>query len=128
MTRRPLSTKARVALFARWNGECHICGGKIAAGQAWQVEHVIPLAQGGDDHGDNLRPAHTKCHTAKTAKDAADTAKAKRREAIHIGAKAPPRVKIKSRGFAKTAKPSPTRRPDKLAGLPRTGLVIAGGE
>lgn len=81
MTRRALSTKARLDLFHRWNGVCHICGCKIAAGQAWEAEHVIPLAQGGEDGGDNLRPAHVKCHASKTAKDATGTARAKRREA-----------------------------------------------
>lgn len=86
MTRRRLSNTARVALFQAHDGRCHICGGKIAAGEAWEVEHVIPLAQGGDDDEANMRPAHAKCHKAKTAKDAADTARAKRREARHIGA------------------------------------------
>lgn len=83
--RRSLSTKARVALFQAADGLCHICTGRIAVGEAWEVEHVIPLAQGGEDGGDNLRPAHVKCHRDKTAKDAADTARAKRREAAHLG-------------------------------------------
>lgn len=85
--RRSVSTRERTALFQRWNGECHICGGRIGVGEAWDVEHVIPLAQGGEDGGDNLRPAHRKCHSSKTKDDAANTARAKRREAAHIGAK-----------------------------------------
>lgn len=87
LMRRKISTRERVAIFQRWNGECHICGGRITVGEGWDVEHLIPLAQGGDDDGDNLRPAHRKCHAVKTKKDAADTARAKRREAKHIGAK-----------------------------------------
>ena len=87
MTRRPLSTKARVELFRVTGGICHICAGKIQVGQAWEVEHVIPLAQGGEDGGDNLRPAHVACHRVKTSQDATDTAKAKRREARHLGIK-----------------------------------------
>ena len=91
MTRRSIPAKERLSIFLRWNGGCHLCGGKITPGEAWEIEHVIPLAQGGDDHGDNLRPAHTKCHRAKTVQDAGNTARAKRREAIHVGAKPPSR-------------------------------------
>ena len=91
MTRRRISTRERVDIFHRWTGQCHLCGGRITAGERWDVEHVIPLAQGGADEGDNLRPAHTKCHAVKTRDDATNTARAKRREAIHVGAKAPSR-------------------------------------
>lgn len=86
MTRRRLSDTSRVALFLRHDGICHICGSRIIAGERWEVDHVLPLAQGGDDDDTNTRPAHVKCHRVKTAKDASDTAKAKRREARHIGA------------------------------------------
>lgn len=89
MTRRRWSTKDRAAIFLAADGLCHICSGKIATGEAWELEHVIPLAQGGDDEAHNLRPAHFKCHKAKTAADAGNTAKAKRREAAHRGWKAP---------------------------------------
>ena len=85
--RRTISTRERVAIFQRWNGECHICGGRITVGEGWDVEHLIPLAQGGDDGGDNLQPAHRKCHAAKSKQDATNTARAKRREAIYLGAK-----------------------------------------
>lgn len=45
---------------------CHICG---LAG-ATEVDHVIPLSQGGADEPDNLRPIHTDCHRQKTAEEA----------------------------------------------------------
>jgi hypothetical protein len=38
---------------------------------------------------ENLRPAHAKCHQVKSATDAWNLAKAKRREARHIGAAKP---------------------------------------
>jgi 5-methylcytosine-specific restriction endonuclease McrA len=94
MTRRRLSTRERVALFEAASGLCHICAGKIGAGERWEVEHVVPLALGGEDGGDNLRPAHVRCHRGKSAADAKATARAKRLCAAHIGARAP-----KSRGF-----------------------------
>ena len=85
--RRSISTRERVALFQAADGICHICSGKITVGEAWEVEHIIPLALGGDDHGANLQPAHVKCHRTKSAQDATNTARAKRREAKQLGAK-----------------------------------------
>lgn len=107
MTRRRLSTKARVSIFTRANGICHLCGGKITPGEAWDVSHEIPLALGGADDESNMRPAHRKCHRAWTAEhDQPAIARAKRREAKHIGAHVP-KGTLKSRGFAKA---EPQRR------------------
>lgn len=85
--RRRISTRERVDIFKRCEARCHICQGRINAGDPWDVEHIIPLAQGGDDYGDNLAPAHRRCHEAKTKQDTTNTARAKRREAKHLGAK-----------------------------------------
>lgn len=87
VSRKTISTKKRVALFAAHGGVCHICGGKINVGESWEVEHIIPIAMGGADDESNWRPAHIKCHRGKTVTDVAQIAKAKRREARHIGAK-----------------------------------------
>ena len=89
MTRKRYSAARVAAWFLEHGGVCHICAGKISAGQVWEREHVIPLAQGGSDELDNQRPAHAVCHKAKTAKDAGDTARAKRRQAAHLGVKPP---------------------------------------
>ena len=94
MTRRHISTTERVRIFRDAGGRCHICAQPITVGDPWDVEHVIPLALGGADGGDNLAPAHVACHRSKTATDAGDTARAKRREAKHIGADAPSRAVI----------------------------------
>lgn len=94
MSRRHISTTERVRIFAAAGGVCHLCGVDIRHGEAWEVEHVIPLAMGGDDHGDNLQPAHVACHRAKTNGDLGALAKAKRVEARHIGAKAPSKTPL----------------------------------
>ena len=105
MTRRRLSTRERARIFADHGGRCHLCGGAIQAGEGWDVSHDRPLALLGEDGGDNLKPAHRKCHRAHTAEvDVPRIAKAKRQEAAHRGFKRPA-GSIKSRGF-----PKPERR------------------
>lgn len=83
--RRALSTTRRVKVFEEAGGRCHICGQKIF-GKGWEVEHVIPLALGGADNEDNMRPAHEDCHKGKTRTDNASWSKAKRVRAKHVGA------------------------------------------
>ena len=120
MTRRPLTTKQRVELFKAHRGVCHLCNGVIHPGKAWEVEHVIPLALGGDDLPRNMAPAHVECHAAKTAKtDAPAIAKAKRREAIAIGAKAPTRNPLPNKP---TAKREPRALGAALPSLPRRNI------
>ena len=85
MKRRTLTTRDRAEIFGAAEGRCHLCGGRIEAGQRWEAEHVIPLAMGGEDGLANLAPAHVRCHRTKTRTDASDIAKAKRREAKHLG-------------------------------------------
>lgn len=64
------------AIFAKANGLCHLCGKPIAlsnygahgARGAWEVDHSIPLSEGGTDHLNNLYPAHTSCNRSKQAR------------------------------------------------------------
>ena len=101
MARRRIGRTERVAIFQCNNGVCHLCGGLIQPGQEWDVSHDIPLELGGEDGGDNLKPAHRKCHRDHTAKvDAPTIAKVKRIEARHIGA-TKPQGRLKSAGFVK---------------------------
>lgn len=91
MTRRRISTTERVAIFTAAGGLCHICGDRIGLTDRWDVEHVIPLAMGGDEAkgSANLQPAHESCHKGKTPGDVTAIAKAKRVHAKHIGASLP---------------------------------------
>lgn len=92
MKRRHIPTKARVELFVAHDCRCHICGHRIdGARERWDVEHIIPLALGGEDARSNWAPAHVACHREKTKQDAADIGRARRVHARHIGAKAPSR-------------------------------------
>lgn len=88
MTRRSMSPTRKARIFAAADGICHICDGKIdGVRETWDAEHVIPLAAGGTDDDENIRPAHTKCHAGKTATDAGVIAKTKRVARKHQGAR-----------------------------------------
>lgn len=96
--RKPLTTRQRVEQFQFHKGMCCICGGKIMVGQAFIDEHELALALGGSNDMSNRGIAHVDCAKVKTKTDMGLIAKAKRREAKHIGATRP-KKKIPSRGF-----------------------------
>lgn len=85
--RRSLSPLQRLKIFEAAKGVCHLCEQRIQVGQAWEVEHVRPLALGGSDDESNMRPAHKACHKDKTKTDAASWSKAKRVKAKLYGIK-----------------------------------------
>ena len=58
------------------NSVCHVCGKPGAD----QVDHVIPLAEGGTDTDDNRRPIHAEpCHRNKTADESRRGRKTRKR-------------------------------------------------
>lgn len=87
--RHALSPTKRLRLFEASHGQCHICGQRIKPGEAWEVEHRIPLALGGADDETNTAPAHKACHVIKSVTDFARIAKAKRMKIKHYGARKP---------------------------------------
>jgi 5-methylcytosine-specific restriction protein A len=114
--RKPISTKTRKAFFAAKGGVCSLCAGAIdPVKEAWEIEHVIPIAMGGADEASNWELAHAKCHKSKTKGDMKNLAKAKRREAKHTGTKAPAKATFRK-------KKKPERIPDKLPLPPRRSI------
>lgn len=86
--RKKLTPKQRLKLFIARNGKCCICGGKIdGVKDRWIDEHIIPLADGGDNDADNRGIAHVSCARAKTIKEATDRAKHRSAAERHFGAK-----------------------------------------
>ena len=77
---RPSMGKARrLRLWERDGGICYLCEAKVKAGEAWDIEHIIPWALSQDDSDENLRVAHKEgCHRAKTTADIGRITKAKR--------------------------------------------------
>ncbi len=83
--RRKRSKTDRIRLFQEKGGICDICRGKICAGEAWHLDHRIPLELSGDDSDANLFPVHDKCHRDKTRGDVRQIAKTKRQQQKHMG-------------------------------------------
>ena len=105
-----ISTTKRVKLITDHGEACAECGISLRL-KAWHLDHVIPLAMGGDDEPHNWQPLCHACHLDKTKAEAPARAKAKRLEAAHKGAKAPPARKLQSRGFAKSQPKRPATAP-----------------
>jgi 5-methylcytosine-specific restriction protein A len=60
--------KVARAIIRRDLGRCHVCGQPGAD----QVDHVVPLSQGGADEPSNLAAIHrVPCHALKTGHEAA---------------------------------------------------------
>lgn len=120
------AVKAEIVKRAMRDGviHCEGCGLSLGA-KRFDIDHRTPDALEIDkstkltaDDGQLL--GWECCHKGKTAKDVAVIAKAKRREAKHLGIAAPGKP-IESRGFQKTAK-SQNRVPKPEFNLPRRQL------
>ena len=112
--------RVRLRIFEAHGGVCHLSGRKIAAGELWDIDHIIALINGGLHRESNLAPALRDKHKAKTAEDVAEKAKVARKAKANLGLKPAPAKPIQSAGFApKPAKASTARTPSKLDGLPR---------
>lgn len=89
--RREFSKAVRLAAWDRCAGRCEGCGAKLFPGH-FQFDHVIADGLGGEPTVENCRVLCSACHGEKTARvDVPAIAKAKRRQAAHIGACTPGR-------------------------------------
>jgi len=55
-------------VFERAAGVCGICQTRIAIGDPWEVDHIIPLAKGGAHSYVNAQPAHATCNRKKSTR------------------------------------------------------------
>lgn len=81
--------RVRARVFERYQGRCYLTGRRIAAGEAWECDHIIALVNGGEHREGNLAPALSSEHKKKTARDVAEKSKVARIRAKHIGATKP---------------------------------------
>lgn len=62
--------RQRVArLLKRQHGKCAECGLYFQMGDQWEIDHIIPKSQGGEDRDVNRQLLHQHCHDRKTAQD-----------------------------------------------------------
>ena len=129
--RRPMSATRQLRIWEAHKGRCYLCGRKIVAGEAWEVEHMRALGLGGTDTDDNCAPAHKACHASKTRDDAARIAKAKRQKARHLGIKTRkgrPMPGTKASGLRKRMDGKVERRPAPLWESSKNPEVREGSE
>ncbi|MEM9762867.1 MAG: HNH endonuclease signature motif containing protein [Pseudomonadota bacterium] len=86
--------RVRLRVFERHGGRCHLSGRKIAGGDAWDLDHVTPLEDGGEHRESNLAPALRTEHRKKTAAENTLRARERRLRKKHIGIKPTPRSVI----------------------------------
>ncbi len=126
MARKEFPTRVRVEVIKRARDErgivtCEKCG---LPAKRWQIDHVNPDGLTGQPVLSNAMLICEPCFSVKNPQDASNIAKAKRREAKHIGA-GKPKSRLQSAGFQKAAGQHRATRPiSKLAGLPRAHLYL----
>jgi 5-methylcytosine-specific restriction endonuclease McrA len=68
-----LTEKKKRQIFDRTAGDCHLCGVRVAFRNyglpgrrgARHIEHSVPKARGGSNHGNNIFAAHIECNLKK---------------------------------------------------------------
>lgn len=93
---RRMTSARRQRIIAR-DKHCRHPGCEVTEGL--EVDHILCLEIGGSDADHNLQALCREHHALKTRNDIAIIAKAKRRQANHLGQKPPPTQQLRSRGF-----------------------------
>lgn len=100
MARKEFPRSVRVAVIKRATKQsvvfCEKCG---AMAKTFEIDHANPDGLTGEPTLANAVLLCSPCHKEKTAVDVEKIARAKRREANHLGAKPIPPRRIKSKGF-----------------------------
>lgn len=76
---------------------CHCCDQPIRDGDGMDLDHVVPLIDGGAHAESNLRAVHRKCHRMKTAREAHARAEYRAKQKSALGIRK--RSSFQSQGF-----------------------------
>ena len=88
MKRKRRTPKQRIAICEAHGWICHLTGIKIdPVRDKWEIEHIVPLAGGGEDVDENCAPVLAWAHKEKTVQDVKRIAKGKRVREKHLGAR-----------------------------------------
>ncbi len=82
-TKIPDRVKARVLLA--YGKRCHWSGRPISPGDAWDIDHVLALSNGGQNRESNLAPILRSQHPSKTRHDVKQKARDARVRKKHLG-------------------------------------------
>ena len=94
--------RVRARVFEAYGGRCYRSGRKIMPGDAWALDHIQALANGGQHRESNLAPILEEAHKEKTAEDMRIKSKITRMKQKHLGIFPRSKAKIPSRGFPST--------------------------
>lgn len=78
-------SSVRLRIFERHGGRCYLSKRKIMPGDAWDLDHVIALCNGGENRETNLAPILRDKHREKTALDVQEKSKTDRMRLKHLG-------------------------------------------
>ncbi len=124
MARREFTRAVRVAVVKRCtrNGVLY-CEGCGLPTKLFQIDHIRPDGLLGEPTLENAQLLCQPCWSIKNPQDTTAIAKAKRREAAALGAKAAPKTPIHSAGFAPSQRSvDRAKREPKLPIPPRRSL------
>ena len=83
----PVPARVRLRLWDKAGGRCQSCNRKIMAGEAWEVDHVKAVINGGENRESNFQVLCSNCHKPKTRADVAEKARTARKRKAHLGIK-----------------------------------------
>ena len=79
-----IPTRVILRVLEAYGGKCAETGVKIGPLGGWQMDHIIALANGGENRETNLQPLITIAHKEKTAGDVAQKSKDRRVKSKHL--------------------------------------------
>lgn len=88
----PAPPRVRLRVWDRCQGKCHRCVRKIPVGDAWILEHLIALINGGKNRESNLCLTCSWCKPIKDAEDVAEKSKTYAVRAKHVLPREPSRL------------------------------------
>jgi len=88
-------------LFLRQGGRCALSGRKIMVGDITNVDHIIPLKDGGENRESNFQLVLADAHRKKTTAENTARAKERRMRLKHAGLWPKSSRPLKGRGFPK---------------------------
>lgn len=107
--------RVRLRVWDRCEGKCHRCGRQIPVGDAWILEHLVALINGGANAEANLCLTCSWCKPLKDREDVAEKAKVYAVRSKHILPRPPSR--LRSKGFEPREKQHTATRPLKRKGI-----------